>query len=53
MNKSLMETFNELMETMNRFNDISLQIEKQNKSLIEINNRLEKTVEEQWRKELY
>jgi len=47
MNKSLMETFNELMETMNRFNDIALQIQEQNKSLIEIDKRLEKIKEAQ------
>jgi len=43
----LMKTFNELLETMNRFNDISLLIEQQNQSLIEIDKRLEKIVEAQ------
>jgi len=41
----LWKAFNELMETLNKYNDISLQIEEQNRFLTETGKRLEKIVE--------
>jgi len=41
----LMPVFLQLMETINKYNDISLQIEEQNKSLMEISKRIDKLTE--------
>jgi hypothetical protein len=47
MNEKTMETFYKLMETINKYNDIALMIEEQNKSLADISERLDKIKEAQ------
>jgi hypothetical protein len=43
----LMPAFNDLMETINNFSFISLQIEEYNQSLAEVDKRLERIIEAQ------